>query len=352
MEKSRPSVFDLSQGASLRKGKFRIMRTSAGIFLLAVFVLSWTVSIYAQEALWNELTNEVLRLYQQGRYSEADKVGEEALIVAEKASGPRMRISIILLKTKTEAHRVLQKLGAGADFAELAGQYSIGPGKEEGGDMGFFAPGDLVEELNAVALGLKIGEYSGIVETSKGYFILMKTDEKSPSELVAAQTQEKLWNELNSKCAMLYRQGRYPEATKVAEEALTIAEKTFGPDHPAVATSLNNLAALYTAQGKYSEAEFLHKRALAIDEKALGKDHPGVATDLNNLAAVYQAQGKYSEAEPLYKRALGIVEKALGKNHPHVATTCENMAELYRQIGEEDEAEKLEARARRIRSKR
>jgi len=56
---------------------------------------------------------------------------------------------------------------------------------------------------------------------------------------VSTFAQEKLWKELTSKGAMLYQQGRYSEAAEVAEEALAVAEKTFGPDHPDVAASLN-----------------------------------------------------------------------------------------------------------------
>ena len=68
---------------------------------------------------------------------------------------------------------------------------------------------------------------------------------------IAAQAQETLWNELNAKVIALYHQGRYSEATKIAEEALTVAEKTFEPDHPLVALSLNYLALLYQVQGRY-----------------------------------------------------------------------------------------------------
>src|SRR3989338_4939373 len=93
--------------------------------------------------------------------------------------------------------------------------------------------------------------------------------------------QESLWNELNAKAFTLYQQGQYSEAATVAEEALKVAERTFGPDHPHVAASLNNLAELYKAQGKYAQAEPLHKRALEILGKVLGPDHPHVATSLN-----------------------------------------------------------------------
>jgi len=87
---------------------------------------------------------------------------------------------------------------------------------------------------------------------------------------LAAYAQETLWDELNAKASTLYQQGQYSEAAKVAEEAWEVAENTFGPDHPNVATSLNNLAVLYKAQGKYAQAEPLYKRALAIREKPWG----------------------------------------------------------------------------------
>ena len=167
---------------------------------------------------------------------------------------------------------------------------------------------------------------------------------------VSAFAQEALWKELYGEFDRLYKQLQYSEAAKVAEEALTVAEKTFGPNHPYMAASLNNLAMVYQAQGRYAKAQPLYKRLLKIREKAFGKDHPDVAQSLSNLAGAYQAQGKYSEDEPLYKRALAIVEKTIGPEHPHVAATCENMAELCRQIGREDEAGRFEARARRIRS--
>lgn len=82
----------------------------------------------------------------------------------------------------------------------------------------------------------------------------------------SAVAQEALWKELSSKVVVLYQQGKFPEASKLAEEALRVAEKTFGSNHPNVALSLSNLAGLYTAQGKYAEAEPFYKRSLAIRE--------------------------------------------------------------------------------------
>jgi tetratricopeptide (TPR) repeat protein len=101
----------------------------------------------------------------------------------------------------------------------------------------------------------------------------------------------------------LYEAGKYAEAVPLAQRAVELAEKQFGPEHPNVVTSLNNLAELYREQGRYAEAEPLQKRALAIGEKTLGPEHPRVAISLNNIALIYQAQGRYAEAEPLLQRA-------------------------------------------------
>ena len=89
---------------------------------------------------------------------------------------------------------------------------------------------------------------------------------------VPTYAQEILWNELNDHVVTLYRQGKYPEAVKVDKEGLKLAERTFGPDHPHVATFLNNLAVLYRAQGRYEEPEPLFKRALVIKEAALAEE--------------------------------------------------------------------------------
>ena len=68
-----------------------------------------------------------------------------------------------------------------------------------------------------------------------------------------------------------------------------------------MANSIHNLAKLYQVQGRYVEAEPLYKRALTIAEKTLGPDHPLVATGINNLASLYDIQGRYAEAESLYE---------------------------------------------------
>ena len=79
---------------------------------------------------------------------------------------------------------------------------------------------------------------------------------------------------LNQHVVQLYGQGKYKEATVIAEKALRLTERTLGKDHPDTLGSVNNLAFLYKAQGRYGEAEPLLRRALEARERVLGKDHP------------------------------------------------------------------------------
>ena len=83
---------------------------------------------------------------------------------------------------------------------------------------------------------------------------------------------------------------------------------------------------LLQATNRLAEAEPLMRRALAIDEKSFGPDHPNVASDLNNLALLLQATNRLAEAEPLYRRALAIDEKSFGPDHPNVANSLNNLA--------------------------
>ncbi|MCZ6448265.1 MAG: tetratricopeptide repeat protein, partial [Alphaproteobacteria bacterium] len=134
---------------------------------------------------------------------------------------------------------------------------------------------------------------------------------------VNTHAQLSVWETYIAAGARAHQKGNYPEAEKQLKAALKEA-KRYGPNDSRIATSLNDLALLYVTLGKYTEAERLHEQALTIWEKALGPDHPKVATALNNLAVLYNSQTRYGEAEPLYKRSLAIMEKALGPLHPRL----------------------------------
>jgi peptidyl-prolyl cis-trans isomerase D len=81
---------------------------------------------------------------------------------------------------RKQAEDVLAKAKGGADFAELAKQYSQDSTAAGGGDLGNFARGVMTPPFEAAAFALEPGQISGIVETQFGFHII-KLEEKTPA---------------------------------------------------------------------------------------------------------------------------------------------------------------------------
>lgn len=106
----------------------------------------------------------------------------------------------------------------------------------------------------------------------------------TPTTAVPKTERQERWQTLFDNQYSFYMQKKYDEALPLAQEALRIAESSFGPEHPNLVSSLQSLAAVYHAQGRFAEAEPLYRRALAIAERLLGPDHPDVGRLLSSLA--------------------------------------------------------------------
>ncbi|MDR3555027.1 MAG: peptidyl-prolyl cis-trans isomerase [Syntrophobacteraceae bacterium] len=93
---------------------------------------------------------------------------------------PRVKASYILLRTRGDAEMVLKKLHEGADFSQLAKQYSIDlPTGQRGGLIGTVSESKKPSELGKVLFLLAQGEISDIITTKAGYAIF-KADKIDP----------------------------------------------------------------------------------------------------------------------------------------------------------------------------
>ena len=87
-------------------------------------------------------------------------------------------------QARAKADQVLKDVKAGKDFAALAQQHSDDPGsKANGGDLGFFQPGQMVGPFNDAAFSLAPGAISDLVETEFGFHII-KVAEKQAARTV------------------------------------------------------------------------------------------------------------------------------------------------------------------------
>ncbi len=87
------------------------------------------------------------------------------------------------------AEDLIKKLDNGADFSELAEEYSKDEGSAGmGGDLGWFNKGRMVEAFEQAAYRLKIDTYTKTPVTSEfGYHIILKTGEKEKPTLEEAK---------------------------------------------------------------------------------------------------------------------------------------------------------------------
>ena len=85
-----------------------------------------------------------------------------------------------------------------------------------------------------------------------------------------------------------------------------------------------------------AEAEPLIRRALSVDERSYGPEHPKVARDLNNLAQLLKTTNRLAEAEPLMRRHLEVFlnfSRATSHPHPHLKGAINNYAGLLKAMG-------------------
>jgi peptidyl-prolyl cis-trans isomerase C len=94
----------------------------------------------------------------------------------EEFDTPEMvRARMIVVGSREDADRVRLGLTAG-NFAEVAREVSISPEGREGGDLGYFARGEMPEEFERTVFPLKPGQVSAVVRTGYGYHIFLALD--------------------------------------------------------------------------------------------------------------------------------------------------------------------------------
>lgn len=86
----------------------------------------------------------------------------------------------ILVETQSAAVDLIAKLDAGESFETLAIEYSTGPSGPSGGDLGWFAPNQMVEPFSDAVARLDDGEYTKEpVQTQFGWHVILREESRS-----------------------------------------------------------------------------------------------------------------------------------------------------------------------------
>ncbi|MDZ8258437.1 CHAT domain-containing tetratricopeptide repeat protein [Nostoc sp. ChiQUE01b] len=274
----------------------------------------------AELAEAEQLHQQIIKLYNEGKYSKAIPLAECVLDIFRKVLG--------------EEHLdVAQSLNNLAELYRKESYYSK------------------AEPLHLQALKLRkrlLGEKHFDVANSLSNLALLYTDqgrfrEAEPLFLQARKICEDLKEHLllaitlNALSSLYVQQGRYNEAEPLLLRSLYLRKSLLRDDDPSVTRILSNLAMIYVRQKRFPEAINFQQQALEIDKRLLG-EHPAVATHLANLASIYDILGRYSEAENLFLQAFEMRKRLFGQRDSNVASSLDVLAHFYWMQGKTAEA--------------
>lgn len=262
----------------------------------------------------------------------------------------RAHVAHILFKTvgmtdaqveevKKKAEDVLAKAKHGANFADLAKQYSEDTSKDKGGDLGWIVRGQTVPEFEAAAFSLPKGSISDLVKTQYGFHIIQVIDRENArtqtldevkANIITQLQQERgdqLGEDLSNQIAdEIRRSGRIPIDELAKKYNMTTGEAKLVEENqplPELGNAPGLMDGVFHARVGDVAAPirtdlgyvvFSVKDVVPSHAATLAEVHDRVATDYKHGKAIELAK---SRADELVKRAKGgenfaAAAKALG----------------------------------------
>jgi len=126
----------------------------------------------------------------KGAVSDADARSFYDSQVAQMKPEEEIKTRHILVETEEQAKEIREKISHGADFAQMAKEHSKDPGsKDDGGDLGYFARGQMVPQFEEAAFKLQKGDLSEPVQTQFGWHVIQLDDrrQRKPPEFSAVK---------------------------------------------------------------------------------------------------------------------------------------------------------------------
>jgi len=137
------------------------------------------------------ITQELLQEAYQDRFADAPET-------------PEYRAAHLLVTTEDEANAAKAQLDAGQAFAEVAAAVSTDVTSANGGDLGWFGEGAMVDEFETAVMALDIGEISDPFETQFGWHIVTLTDQRVSQVPSFEQVVQQLTAELQEAAVIAY----------------------------------------------------------------------------------------------------------------------------------------------------
>ena len=137
-------------------------------------------SAFVENKIAAEVTEEAVR----ARYDKE---------VAATPPANEIRARHILVTTKEEADAIIAQLEAGGDFEAIAKEKSTDGAAAQGGDLGYFGPGQMVPPFEEAAFALDVGQFSKEpVQTQFGFHVIKVEDKRAQQPPAFDQVKEQV----------------------------------------------------------------------------------------------------------------------------------------------------------------
>ncbi len=316
-------------------------KTYSGLLSYVAHLVMWfsLLSAPATVAQTNSnsgrLNEQAVRLYNAGRYLEAEQYARRALDAEELRSGRQSREITPLLENLATIYRKQRRHDAAAPLLKRSYEITRQSLSADHPDVGSL--------LYSIALNF-VSMENRPPEAEHYFRLLLSFEEntRGPSSKSIAYPTMLL-------VAFYKERNRLSEAEPLARRALDTFENDEQPDDgPILSVLLDALTEYYIVEKRFSDAESFAVRALRIEEKEHGADHLYTARALNFLGVIYHGLGRYKDAVAAHSRALTIREASQPVNLPDVAVTFNNLAEAYLSLERYLDAEGLLRRSLQI----
>jgi tetratricopeptide (TPR) repeat protein/ribosomal protein L37AE/L43A len=238
------------------------------------------------------------------RYSEAEKLYEEAIALAKAVLRPQHPTTTAILDNLRLLYYTRKRH---EQFWEMVRFLSERWEKLKGAR---YAEAGETDEESLRSLTALFDTQEGDQIEQLARWALMISTRVSEADISGVAIDMRSLARLLSALATRYREGKHNDTVLMYQQAVAVYEQVSGPKSQDMSIILGNLASYYKVQGKYAEAELLYKQVLSIDTEASTIDAPVLrAIDLCNLAELYYDQGKYEQGESLYEQALEMREE-------------------------------------------
>ena len=149
----------------------------------------------AVQKLLREENERVRRFYDEhaDRYHLPERVRARHLLVRIEKDATEEKVQ----QAKKRIDTALARIKAGEAFEKVAGELSEDPGsKDRGGDLGFFARGQMVPAFEDVAFQQKDGETSEVVRTDFGFHVIRSEGHEAAKDRSFDEAAQEIAEEL------------------------------------------------------------------------------------------------------------------------------------------------------------